>query len=74
MATQIISRLSEHFELELPLRTLFENPSVAQLAEEIARLQDQKDELENERLLDLLEQLSDEEVQAILKQKTDGRG
>jgi acyl carrier protein len=73
MATQIISRLSERFELELPLRALFENPSVAQLACEIARMQDQKDELENEQLLDMLEQLSDEEVQAALKQRTDGR-
>lgn len=73
MATQINSRLSEHFELELPLRALFENPSVAELAEEIACIQDQTDELENERLLDMLEQLSDEEVQAVLKQRTDGR-
>ena len=71
MATQIVSRLSEHFELELPLRTLFENPSVAQLAEEIARIQDQRVELENERLLDMLEQLSDEEVRVVLKQRTD---
>ena len=69
VATQIISRLSEHFELELPLRTLFENPSVAQLAEQIARIQDQNADLENERLLDMLENLSDEEVQAVLKQK-----
>lgn len=71
VATQIISRLSGHFELELPLRTLFENPSVAQLAEQIARIQDQQVELENERLLDMLEKLSDEEVQAVLKQRTD---
>ena len=70
VATQIISRLSEHFEMELPLRTLFENPTVAKLAEEIARIQDQKVDLENERLLDMLEQLSDEEVQVVLKQRT----
>jgi hypothetical protein len=57
----------------LPLRALFENPSVAELAEEIACIQDQTDERENERLLDMLEQLSDEEVQAVLKQRTDGR-
>jgi len=71
VATQIISRLSGHFELELPLRTLFENPSVAQLAEQIARIQDQRVELENEQLLDMLEKLSDEEVHAVLKQRTD---
>ena len=71
MATQIISRLSGHFELELPLRTLFENPSVAQLAEQIACIQDQRVELENEQLLDMLEKLSDEEVHAVLKQRTD---
>ncbi len=39
LATQIISRLRNHFQLELPLRLLFEYPTVATLAEAIAQLQ-----------------------------------
>ncbi|MBF8672523.1 amino acid adenylation domain-containing protein, partial [Pseudomonas putida] len=39
LATQIIARLRTHFKLELPLRLLFEHPSVALLAEAIAARQ-----------------------------------
>jgi amino acid adenylation domain-containing protein len=33
LATQVMSRLCESFQLELPLRTLFESPTVAELAQ-----------------------------------------
>ena len=36
LATQVISRLREAFQVELPLRCLFESPTVAQLEEAIA--------------------------------------
>jgi len=36
LATQFISRLRTAFEVELPLRSLFEKPTIAELAEEIA--------------------------------------
>ncbi|RLD12813.1 non-ribosomal peptide synthetase, partial [candidate division KSB1 bacterium] len=44
LATQFMSRLRTDFQVELPLITLFEKPTVAQLAEEIAKakLQPQK--------------------------------
>ena len=37
LATQFMSRLRNTFQIELPLITLFEKPTVAQLAEEVAK-------------------------------------
>jgi SAM-dependent methyltransferase len=36
LATQVMSRVRDHFQIELPLRLLFENPTVAALAAAIA--------------------------------------
>ncbi|MFW6357632.1 MAG: amino acid adenylation domain-containing protein [Chroococcales cyanobacterium] len=38
-ATQLVSRIQEAFNLEIPLRCLFEAPTIAQFAQEIERIQ-----------------------------------
>jgi amino acid adenylation domain-containing protein len=38
LATQVVAKLREAFNLELPLRSLFETPTVAQLVEHIERM------------------------------------
>lgn len=54
-ATQIISRLRDLFPLELPLHTLFEHPTISQLAAKLENM-----------LLDKLEALSEEEAQSLI--------
>ena len=39
LATQVISRIREHLKLEVPLRTMFESPTVASLATAVVELQ-----------------------------------
>ncbi len=46
LATQLISRVREIFHLDLPLRHLFELPTVAQLAQRIEEVQLRKDGLQ----------------------------
>ncbi len=57
MGTQIIIQVADTFGVELTLRTLFEGPTVRQLAEEIERL-----------VIDKLERMSDEEALLLLNQ------
>ncbi|HKD02045.1 MAG TPA: condensation domain-containing protein, partial [Terriglobales bacterium] len=39
MATQVVSRIRRSLNLDLPLRRLFEHPTIARLSEQIAKLQ-----------------------------------
>jgi surfactin family lipopeptide synthetase C len=68
LATQVISRLRKEFELEIPLRSLFESPTVAQLAEKI---EDAKSS-EAERFLREIEELSEEDARQLLEQESSG--
>ena len=66
-ATQVLSRLRATFGFELPLQRFFQAPTVAELAETIVQ---HEAELADRELLtstlDELQQLSDDEVQALL--------
>lgn len=73
LATQLISRLREASGIELPLRTIFEHPSVAELAVEVDRAKATQVS-GTDTIADLMAQigqLSEEEVQALLQQKLD---
>jgi amino acid adenylation domain-containing protein len=70
-ATRLASRVRELFQIELPLGTFFERPTIAELAEFISLRQVERlDEGETSQYLTALEQLSDEEVNLLLGRKT----
>ncbi|MEH1937182.1 MAG: amino acid adenylation domain-containing protein [Nostoc sp.] len=63
LATQVISRLREAFSLDFCLRYLFENPTIAELAQKV--ITQQIEQAENDALAQILsevDQLSEEEV------------
>lgn len=70
LATQAIGRLREVFPVALPLRTLFETPTVAGLAERMAQEMGDAEALEEiARTLQELAGLSEEQVEALLDQE-----
>ena len=71
-AAQVISRILNTFQVSLSLQAMFESPTIASLADLIARNQSQlADDDELAQLLDELEQLSEEEVQRLLAQESE---
>ncbi len=73
LVTQFVSRLPDVLGIKLPIRSLFDTPTIASLAEIIEPLQhtaedEDEDLAELQRMLDEVEQLSDEELQRQLRQ------
>jgi acyl carrier protein len=67
LATQIVSRVRDAFRVELPLRILFEQSTVAGLALKISEAQVKTPDVENmDELLSNLESLSDEEAERLV--------
>ncbi|MBP0020802.1 MAG: amino acid adenylation domain-containing protein [Cyanobacteria bacterium SBLK] len=68
LATQVVSRLRETYRTELPVGSLFENPTIAELAEHVVGQQLEQAELDDlEQILEEVTQLSDDEVKQQLQ-------
>jgi len=69
-ATRIISRVIATFELQLPVRALFDSPTVAAMSVVISSKEGQKaDEEELKRLLSEVESLSEETAEELLAEQ-----
>ncbi len=66
LATQVVSRVKESLQIDMPLRVMFEQPTVAGFALAVTQHQAITVEAEAIQLLDQLAQLSDEEAQQLL--------
>lgn len=68
LALQIVGRLRDAFQVEVPVRDLFDAPTVAELAERIEQTRhvDESDVERIDEMLQLVEQLSEAEIEALL--------
>ena len=77
LATQVIARITAVFSVEIPLRTIFESPTIAELAQVIVRAKEQQPDAplaiprrqsapDTRKLQERLAQLSDAEIQELL--------
>lgn len=66
--TQLLSKLKQAFAVNLPINTIFESPTIAELAKVVDNTQDivQDDMDKISDMLDMLEELSEEEMKALL--------
>jgi acyl carrier protein len=65
-ATRVVSQVIKQFQLELPLQSLFQSPTVAEMAAVIAENQAKKlDETDLHRILTELDSLSDDEARRL---------
>ena len=68
LATRVISRIHDELPTDLPVRRLFETPTIEGLAVSVVQASVEKEEAADaERFLAELEELSDEEAQALLR-------
>jgi acyl carrier protein len=63
LATRVVAQLRDIFQVELPLRSFFEAPTVAEVAQAILELQLAQEDDETRALLQMVEQLSEDEAE-----------
>jgi amino acid adenylation domain-containing protein len=74
LATQIVSRVREEFQVELPLRTLFEQPTIAGLAQVITETRTARTgQTDLPRILTEVESLSENEVIGTIAQYSEAK-
>ncbi len=72
MGTQLISQLRDAFQVELPLRSLFEDPTISGVAKIIEEQQEEQKDSDITKVAALLQQMEnmdDDEVKKLLEQK-----
>ncbi len=75
LATRVVTRTRQMLHVEVPLRVLFETPTVAGLAEALLRLEPRPGQTEKAaRMLRLVAGMSPEEVQRMLRERQAAAG
>jgi acyl transferase domain-containing protein/acyl carrier protein/NADP-dependent 3-hydroxy acid dehydrogenase YdfG len=69
LASRLVTRLRELLDLELPIRLLFEAPTVEELAEHVEELRRAEEDKDLEDLLERVKGLSEEELEAELSKR-----
>ncbi|MEG8178108.1 amino acid adenylation domain-containing protein [Nocardia terpenica] len=64
LATQVVTRASEAFDVRLPVRIMFDTPTIAELAERIAESIVER----RQQITDAVSNMSDEEVERLLRE------
>ena len=69
LAIRLTSHIAETFDLEIPMRMIFESPTVADMAEQILSNLGDREKIENTaRILLEIAQLSEDEANNLLDQ------
>ena len=69
LATRVVTRIRETFSLNVPLRVMFDSPTIAGVAAHVANAQTQDDVTSIAAMVEELTQLSDDETRSLLQEE-----